>query len=111
MKDLSDLEATFVGKYNPTSDSFFEGLTFSEAQGVMFTCPLCEGHQVLCWFKDRGVPDSAEPGPGRWTPTGTSIKDLTLSPSVNLDTKTPEFYQQYPNTCRWHGWVANGGCK
>lgn len=108
MKKLSELDAVFVGKYDAAADSFHEGLPFTEAQGVMFLCPLCEGHQVLCWFKDRGVPDKAEPGPGRWTPTGTCIGDLTLSPSVNLDTKSAEYYSQYPNSCRWHGWVKNG---
>jgi hypothetical protein len=77
------------------------------AQGVMFLCPVCfvknggavGTESVLCWFKDRGVPADALPGPGRWTCTGTSFADLTLSPSVNVDDG------------HWHGWVQNGEVK
>ena len=84
--------------------------TLAEAQGVMFLCPKCYQtnggdigtHMVMVFFADRGVPADAKPGPGRWQVSGTSIDDLTLSPSINLDCG-PE-----PRGCCWHGWVKNG---
>ncbi len=79
-------------------------LSVASAQGVMFLCPACfkknggpiGTETILCWFKDRGVPDSAFPGPGRWTASGTGFEDLTLAPSVNVDHE------------HWHGWITNG---
>ena len=83
--------------------------TAAEADGVMFTCPKCaspekdtsdskrSGHVVLCWFKGH-VPDSASPGPGRWTFSGNTMEDLTLNPSVFLNGVG----------CGWHGFVKNG---
>lgn len=79
-------------------------LSIANAQGVMFLCPVCfkknggsrGTESVLCWFKDRGVPDDAVPGPGRWAASGTGFEDLTLSPSVNVDHE------------HWHGWIQNG---
>ena len=79
-------------------------LTIADAQGVMFLCPVCfkknggpvGTESVLCWFKDRGVPADAFPGPGRWTASGTSFEDLTLSPSVNVSNE------------HWHGFITNG---
>jgi hypothetical protein len=73
------------------------------AQGVRFTCPGCDGHQILVWFKDRGVPDTAEPRP-RWSVTGTSLADLTLSPSINLDVPGA-------TGCRWHGFITAGTAR
>lgn len=81
--------------------------TLAEAQGLMFLCPKCFGvngdnagvHYVLCWFKDRGVPDTEQPGPGRWAVTGgTGVHDVTLTPSVHLSGPG----------CGWHGWVKEG---
>lgn len=79
-------------------------LTIANAQGILFLCPVCfkknggpvGTESVLCWFRDRGVPDNAEPGPGRWIASGTGFNDLTLSPSVNVDHE------------HWHGWIKNG---
>lgn len=85
--------------------------TIAECNGVQFLCPKCfetnKGavgtHSVLCWSQNRGTPDEAAPGPGRWTITGTSVEDLTLggengkSDSVLLT-----------SGCGWHGWVKNG---
>lgn len=76
-------------------------LTISNAQGIMFGCPICDRHSILAWFKDRGVPDDEEPGPGRWTPSGTDFGDLSLVPSINLNVK-PD------SPCKWHGFVTNG---
>ena len=69
MKKLTELEPSFV-KYTG-EDSFLEDdtLTIETAQGILFSDPLCDG-QILCWFKDRGVPDNVTPGPGRWAVSG-----------------------------------------
>lgn len=79
-------------------------LTIANAQGILFLCPKCfvknggrvGTESVLCWFRDRSVPDNALPGPGRWLASGTSFADLTLSPSVNVDHE------------HWHGFIVNG---
>jgi len=55
-------------------------------------------HMVLCWFRDRGVPDGETPGPGRWQVSGSGLGDLTLAPSVHLTGAG----------CGWHGFVRNG---
>jgi hypothetical protein len=80
-----------------------------DADGVRFLCPKCYQangvplgtHSVICWFEDR-VTDDAQPGPGRWKPTGTGIEDLTFvvgkrSNSVLL-----------LGGCKWHGFITNG---
>jgi hypothetical protein len=67
--------------------------TLAEAHGVKFTCPCGGGHGIIVWFADRDVPTDATPL-YRWKATGTSLADLTLTPSVNA-------------SC-WHGFVTNG---
>ena len=75
------------------------------ADGVLFLCPTCfkknngpvGTESVLCWFANKPhVPADAKPGPGRWSATGSSFDDLTLSPSVNVDKE------------HWHGFITNG---
>lgn len=96
---LVDLDPQFV-RHTPTGHQ--DVVDLSTAQGITFLCPGCfqknggevGTHSLLVWFKDRGVPDGAEPGPGRWTVSGMSVADLTLSPSVDAK-------------C-WHGHVVGG---
>ena len=75
------------------------------ADGLIFLCPTCfkknngvvGTESVLCWFAGKShIPADAKPGPGRWTATGTSFHDLTLSPSVNV------------NKEHWHGFIKKG---
>jgi hypothetical protein len=68
----------------------------ADAQGVWFCCPRCGNHQVMVWFRDRGVPEEAAPR-ARWQVDGTSLENLTLSPSINI-----------LSGCKWHGWVRGG---
>lgn len=104
--DLETVEAEVV--YHPYVD------VLAEAQGVMFGCPKCWSddppgpigcHKVLCWFADRGVPDDAQPGPGRWTPSdqSTSLDDLTFVPSGARSHSVLLL-----GGCGWHGYVSNG---
>ncbi len=114
---LRDLDASFVGQLSADGRSYREVDTLAEAQGVMFQCPKCaagkpieeeEGrrfvrgaHSVLCWFRNRGVPDSQDPKPGRWNPSGTSLDDLTfIGPGL--------FSIHLIGGCNWHGYVKNG---
>lgn len=63
----------------------------------MFYCPKCNGaraHYIICWIP--AIPAHIEPGPGRWTFSGSSLADLTLSPSVVV------------NACGAHFFVRNG---
>ena len=99
---LTELDARFV------TDVLHDGYwgigkcsTFEQAQGILFLCPKCfneSGHSILVWFKDRNVSPSALPAP-RWIATGTSLDDLTLSPSIDL------------GGTDWHGFIINGEIK
>jgi hypothetical protein len=82
----------------------------AEADGVMFLCPKCFAkntgpvgtHRVICWFVDR-VPDDVDPKPGRWTPRGTGLSDLTFVPSADRSHSV-----LLTGGCGWHGFVASG---
>jgi hypothetical protein len=105
------LDAHFLGRYNEQDGSYYRDVPFESAQGVSFQCPRCaEGlqrtetyivgdHSIICWFYGK-VPDNILPGPGRWIPSGTSLLDLTLNPSVSLE-----------KSCGFHGWVTSGEVK
>jgi hypothetical protein len=81
--------------------------TLEEATGIFFLCPACFAknagpigtHGIIVTFKDRGVPNDLgshdkDGNPSRWGVSGTSIDDLTLTPSVDVG-------------C-WHGHVTAG---
>jgi hypothetical protein len=80
------------------------------ADGVWFLCPQCYGqnsgragtHAVICWFVGK-VPDDVDPKPGRWTPTGTGLSDLTFVPSAGRSQSV-----LLTGGCGWHGFVVNG---
>ena len=82
----------------------------ADADGVWFLCPKCYAqndgcvgtHAVICWFVGR-VPDDVEPKPGRWTPTGTDLTDLTFVPSAGRTQSV-----LLTAGCGWHGFVVNG---
>lgn len=84
--------------------------TLAEADGVWLLCPKCfvdnsgsiGTHAVICWFVDK-VSDDVDPKPGRWTPTGTGLVDLTFVPSPGRSHSV-----LLTGGCRWHGFVADG---
>ncbi len=70
-----------------------EGVSFAEADGLLFLCPVCFDacggsvgcHSIICW--QPHVPQTITPIPGRWAFQGTSLEDLTLvagSSSIHL---------------------------
>lgn len=75
----------------------------AKAQGLMMLCPGCYAknsgpvgtHSILLLFKDRGVPETEEPLPGRWIPSGLDLAHLTVRASVLI----PD--------C-WHGFITDG---
>lgn len=104
---LRELDASFLKMLDATSTLFVD--TIAEANGIRFLCPLCfqknggagGTHSVTCWFV--GVDPLKSPGPGRWTPSGTGLDDLSFvpgpggTPSVKLLTG-----------CGWHGYIQGG---
>jgi hypothetical protein len=107
---LTDLQPRFL-----TIESrarYKMGDSLAEAHGIDFLCPKCfqanggsvGTHHVICWFRDRGVPDDLDPKPGRWTPQGTGYEDLTFVPG------DPPMAVSVLITsgCNWHGFVQNG---
>lgn len=92
--------------------SLFDVADFTEAQGVMFLCPLCctrnggdvGTHWIDVTFEGRGATDEQgthdhDGRPTRWAATGTAIHDLTLRPSIDLSRG---------EGCAWHGFVTDG---
>lgn len=90
--------------------------SLAEAQGVKFLCPKCfeanggrvGTHGVVCWFRHRGVPEDANPKPGRWTPEGTGLDDLTFVPG---DPPVAKSVLLPGEGCGWHGFVENGNAS
>jgi hypothetical protein len=115
---LRDLDGQFV--HNAHAGGYFirGGDSVDGAQGVLFQCPSCgvgkphgcdsernyiEGdHYILVFFANPHGAEVASPAADanpRWTMSGTTLDDLTLSPSVDC-TKG--------GGCSFHGWVTNG---
>jgi hypothetical protein len=115
---LRDLDGRFIYDADVLGYSQSDSDSVEGAQGVVFQCPKCgEGcepgeedgrrflrgaHYIRVFFANpawRAVaPPEADKNP-RWHMVGTSIDDLTLSPSVDC-TKG--------GGCSFHGWVLNG---
>jgi hypothetical protein len=111
---LTDLQPQFL-RYEKDADGkiFYPFVdSIAEAQGIEFLCPKCfvanggsvGTHGVICWSRSRGVPNDAEPGPGRWKIEGTGYVDLTL----NADPPSGARSVQLHAPCNWHGFITNG---
>lgn len=82
-------------------------VSFAEADGVDFLCPLCflvnggpvGTHSVICWKPN--VPQTTHPIPGRWNFQGTDLRDLTLIAGSS------SIFLTGPG-CQWHGYIQNG---
>lgn len=96
---LVDLDPQFI-RYAPKA--LVHVATLAEAQGIRFDDPLGMGSLSVVWFRDRGVPDDADPGPLRSTvAAGTGYGDLTLTPSIDQSCGG-----KYPG--EWHGFITGG---
>lgn len=98
--NLIELYATFLYAHG----NFLHHVDkIEEANGIRFLCPHCfvknngvmGTHAIMCFTPGTilGWTDRTE----RWTMKGSSLFDVSLSPSVLLITG-----------CRWHGFVENG---
>jgi len=105
---LHNLEAHFVAR---TDKGHRWVGAMAEAQGLWFLCPKCfitnggkiGTHGVLCWFVGH-VPDDLHPGPGRWTPAGSGLEDLSFVPG-----KPPRSHSVLLTSgCAWHGYIQDG---
>jgi hypothetical protein len=82
-----------------TTITYGEGVTFP---AVMFVCPVCsDGHSHMIPYTDEPFHEVPDPRGGRqiklWQRTsGTTIDDLTLSPSYLVP------------SCNLHGYVRDG---
>lgn len=115
---LKNLDARFLKVISKDGYDIVDSL--AEADGVMFQCPKCAlqceagtdgvrkffrgAHYVICWFVGK-VPDDLDPKPGRWTPVGTGLDDITFMPgdpprNVSVLLTGPG--------CGWHGHVVSG---
>jgi Family of unknown function (DUF6527) len=123
MPTLRELEAQFIAYREETREEMFaRGVskpaaffarvaTLSEAHGVRFICPKSfathggkvGAHSVLVYFAGSPVPSDIGVNTAgktvRWSATGTSLDDLSLSPSI----------QEQDSICGWHGFVGNSG--
>jgi hypothetical protein len=106
---LRDLEASFLRIVGEVSWSEIPKL--EDAHGIYFLCPKCftanggprGTHRVICWFRGC-VPDELTPKPGRWTPGGRGLDDLTFVPGVPAMAVSV----QLQGACWWHGHVRQG---
>lgn len=109
---LRDLEAALIRR-DARDDGVYhvQVETLAEADGILFLCPKCFAenggrvgtHMVICWFEGK-VPDDAVPGPGRWTPTGAGLDDLTFVPGQRITAVSVLL----TGGCGWHGFVRDG---
>ena len=113
---ITDLDGSFL---RLVDGGFRRQEHIEGGDGVIFQCPKCAdgleqgeengrrfvrgAHYIICWFVGR-VPDDLSPKPGRWTPSGTGLDDLTFVPG---DPPRPVSVQVTTGCC-WHGHVMNG---
>lgn len=117
---LRDLEARLLRVAHEPSERLGTHFTFlpcervEQAQGVDFLCPACFAknggsigtHHVRVWFDGCGVDPAFRPEP-RWRASGTTLDDLSVEPSIAINTSLPPQVDER-FVCRWHGWVKNG---
>lgn len=101
---LTDLEARFIrlGDRHPEGGRPIETVAaMADAHAVGFSCPACHGsaraHEIMIAFEGRLT--KADGLGNTWLAAGSSLADLTLSPSIQV---------RHPVSCSWHGFVRYG---
>lgn len=116
---LTTLEAEFLRYHEEDGRVYHKHVsTIAEAQGVMFLCPACfkahggkvGTHRVVCWSRSRGVPEHAQPRPGRWSMYGAGLHDLTLNGDADENGGGARSVLLLGG-CGWHGFVTNGDAE
>lgn len=123
MPTLRELEGQFLRcRQESAEEMFARGVdkasffmehvsALSEAHGIRFICPKSfathggkvGAHSVQVYFAGSPVPAhigvNQKGDTVRWNVSGTSIDDLSLSPSI----------QEQDSICGWHGFVGSSG--
>ena len=123
MPTLRELNGQFIRYREESTDEMFASggakpsfliepvPAFAEAHGVRFICPksfashggLVGAHLVQVYFVGSPLPGhigvNAKGDTVRWAASGTSLDDLSLTPSI----------QEQDNVCGWHGFVGSSG--
>lgn len=123
MPTLRELEGQFIRFREENSEEMFaRGVAnpsfflehvpaLNEAHGIRFICPKslathggkAGAHSVQVYFAGSPVPNhigvNKNGEPVRWNASGTSLDDLSLSPSI----------QEQDSVCGWHGFVGSSG--
>lgn len=71
---LTDLEPEFLKLNEDKSMQRINNI--KDADGIMFNCPKCQAHSIICW--QLHVDENLDPKPGRWIFQGNNYEDLTL---------------------------------
>lgn len=108
---LKELNATFIKIIELKPHTIYHTVdSLNEADGLLFLCPKCfiknsgkvGTHSVLCWFMGK-VPDDLDPKPGRWTPEGTNLDNLSFVPGSGKSHSVLLL-----SGCNWHGLITSG---
>ena len=123
MPTLRELEGQFIRFREETAEEMFARgvakpsfflehvFTLGDAHGIRFICPKSfashggkvGAHSVQVYFAGSPVPADIgvnQKGDAvRWTACGTSLDDLSLSPTI----------QEQDSICGWHGFVGSSG--
>jgi hypothetical protein len=113
---LTDLDPQFLRYIGGPHERWNYVNDIEEAQGIWFLCPKCFAanngprgtHGVVCWSRSRGVPDEAEPGPGRWALAGTGYHDLSLEADPPSKARSVDLGDK---GCGWHGFITKGEAR
>jgi hypothetical protein len=132
---LRDLDGQFICDATKGGRQRSDALSIDGMQGVTFQCPSCGAgcergeedgrrflrgaHYILVMFSNpRGVeaapPDAhlrndGTPNPQWKIESGSSLDDLTLSPSINCDVPWKDADGvEHPSSCKFHGFIKNG---
>jgi hypothetical protein len=113
---LTQLGPEWVGQWKTNTWRHVER---AGAQGVLFWCPVCfqknggstGTHVIICWSRSAGVPDDADPGPGRWKLIGETFDTLTLDGDAPGGGGARSVFLNSPGSCGAHFYVTNGEVK
>jgi hypothetical protein len=76
-----------------------------QREALFFVCPICpDGHGIIVQWQGQSI----YPSGVIWQRTGSTLDDLTFSPSINCDVVYPDGHL---SECKFHGWVRNGGVE
>ena len=104
LRDIPD--ATFVAI--DVDGSFTRVPDAKGAHAIWFQCPCGKHHNLIAFEPTIDTEPTTRGGlsrtGGRWQRTGTTLDDLTLTPSIDVNSTSPG------GSC-WHGFITNGDLR